>query len=141
MPTLKMRFRSPEGHMLVGWKPVYLSDDLYYDHDKWVDQLLKEGEVERLTKHITINVPSRESCADTRYQMVYIGEEIMSSHITRNEGSWRIHPMSRSACDGHGTPCPYQDVCYSENPETVNIDSLGLYANRNDSTVAALSKT
>jgi hypothetical protein len=120
----KTRFRSPKGEPLVGWLPVWLAEDRHADHDAWVDQMASEGEVARLMRHITVDVPTKEQCLDIRREMVTEGEAMRWLINDRMPKDWAKQPMSRGACD-IPRPCPFQEVCYG--PKAVDISTLGRY--------------
>jgi hypothetical protein len=130
MPNTKPHFRSKTGLALQGWQSIYLADTPRANYDSWVDQMIIEGEVERLTHHVTINVPSAAIVKDTRKQILDLGLEIRSAALTPQD--YRNIPMSRGACDTW-IPCAYQPVCYSE--QLVDIEDSGLYVRRYNSTV------
>lgn len=110
LPHLKMRFRKGDGSELTGWNPVYLADGREGSSKDWVEQMAAEGECERLMHHVTINVPSRVVCEETRTQ---IATEANLYRTALYRTKWHTQPMSRGACD-LWTPCPYQPLCYSE---------------------------
>jgi len=130
----KTHFRSPKGEVLRGWDPFYLADHRNDDHDAWVDQMMREGEVGRLMKHVTVNVPSQAVVDDTRLQMVFEGDALRMATLTRLHDSWRMLPMARGACDTF-VPCPYQSVCYADPAKLVKIEDLGLYLRKDEAIV------
>lgn len=136
LPSTKTRFRSPKGEPLRGWKPLYLADDRNANHDDWVAQMMREGEVSRLVKHVTVNVPSQTVVEDTRSQLIMEGEALRMATLTRLDSSWKAYPMSRAACDGF-VPCAYQAVCYSDPAKLVQIADLGLYLAKDEVIVLA----
>jgi len=122
MANLKMHFRKRDGSPLSPeWRPLYLADNRDWKPEDWVEQMAAEGECDRLMRHVTINVPSKETCLDTRQQIAREAEALVQLLGKRPQ----TVPMSRHACDGWNNPCVYQSVCYSE--KTVAIESLGLY--------------
>lgn len=120
LPHLRMRFKKGDGSELNGWNPVYLADGHEGTPEGWVDQMVAEGECERLMHHVTINVPPVHVCEETRAQI--ISEATVYERATRTK--WYTHPMSRGACD-HWVPCPFQPVCYTE--KLVRPEDIGTY--------------
>jgi hypothetical protein len=121
----KMHFRSKDGTPLIDWKPIYLADDIHADHDAWVDQMAEEGETGRLIHYVTVNVPNREVCVDTKSQLIMIGDEARIAMLCRAPGVWTAYPMTRGACDLYSNPCSYQECCYTD--KLVDIEALGIY--------------
>jgi hypothetical protein len=72
---------------------------------------MKEGLVQKHIRHITLECPSDDICADTVRQITELATQLTATRSRADASGWSDIPMSRSACDGM-VPCPWQGVCY-----------------------------
>ncbi len=127
LSNLKMHFLKKDGSPLRGWRPRYLADDPHADPDIWVEQMIRERAVERLTHSVIVDVPAEGICEGIVRDILQEGHRAGELRGERSTRPWSEVPMSRGACDGLVT-CPWQPVCYTQIP--VEIERMGLYTAR-----------
>ena len=114
--------------VLIGHDPVYLGDNAHPNYEAWVDQMIREGEVKRLTHTVNVDVPSNRVIEDTKQQLVQIATEIHGY----KDAKYSEFPMSRQACN-RGYPCAFQPVCHvDKSGGFVPIEKIGLYNRKSD---------
>ena len=123
MPGRPLRFRYPTTGT-DGWKSVYLADTREVSPEEWVELMWQERMAEELLRHVNVNVPSEDTCSETKRQIMLEAMSVQEALTERGSTPWSVLPMSRGACDGI-VPCAFQYVCYADVGTTP--ESTGLY--------------
>lgn len=122
------RFQRPDGkggwRKLSGdkWTPLWYADQSKPDPETWVRLMDADHVTQSLLHHVSIAQPSARAAIRTKAEISQVAAEIGRSlpHEPMSE------PMSRTACDPIGGPCPWQHACFRDTPAE-GIADLGLY--------------
>ena len=132
MRNTKLKFLHKDGSTFQGWTAVHLADHAELDADEWVEQMVREGATDKLTRHLVVDPPAEPVREDTLSQVLQEAARASRMLTERRSIPWSALPMSRAACDGN-VPCPFQQVCHRQG---VEIDKLGLYVPKDNGKVA-----
>ena len=94
-----------------------LSDMPQQSPDEWVDAMWRDGVAQQLRRSVQVQVPPPEACGDALRQVLAEADRMQAMAKMQ----YAEPPMSRAACDGGWTPCPFQVLCHRAEPVAAGL--------------------